>query len=65
MTQQAKIVIKNLSFYYGKKQVIFGVNLDIPENEILAIFGPANSATTTLLRSLPAVRPYSRGSHGR
>jgi len=52
MTQQAKMVIKNLSFYYQKKQVILGFSLEILANEILAVFGPANSGTTTLLRSL-------------
>ena len=47
-----KIVIKNLNFYYNKKRVIFDLNLDIPENKILSVFGPANSGITTLLRSL-------------
>ena len=52
MNQQPKIVIKNLNSFYGKRQAIFGVNLDIITNEILAVFGPANSGTTTLLRSM-------------
>jgi len=54
MAQQPepKIIIKNLNFYYGKKHVINGLNLDIPANKILAVFGPANSGITTLLRSL-------------
>ena len=47
-----KIVIKNLNFYYQKKQVIHDLNLDIRANSILSVFGPANSGITTLLRSL-------------
>ena len=47
-----KIAIKNLNFYYGKKQVLHELNLDIRANEILSVFGPANSGITTLLRSL-------------
>lgn len=47
-----KIIIKNLDFYYGKKQVINKLNLDIKSNKILSVFGPANSGTTTLLRAL-------------
>ena len=48
----AKIVIKNFSFYYNKKQAIYDLSLEIPANEILSLLGPANSGITTLLRSL-------------
>ena len=48
----AKIRIKNLNFYYNKKQAIYDLNLDIQSNEILSIFGPSNSGITTILRSL-------------
>ena len=47
-----KIVIKDMNFYYGKKQVIHGLNLMIPAYEIMSVFGPSNSGITTLLRSL-------------
>ena len=52
MSQKAKIVIKNLNFYYNKKQVIYDFNLEIPANEIISFLGPANSGVTTFLRSL-------------
>jgi phosphate transport system ATP-binding protein len=52
MSQQPKIVIRDLNFYYAKNQVIRDFNLEISPNEILAVFGPANSGTTTLLRAL-------------
>ncbi|ABX42042.1 phosphate ABC transporter ATP-binding protein [Lachnoclostridium phytofermentans] len=52
MIQKSKIDIKGLNFYYDKKQVIKELNLEIPKNEILAVFGPANSGITTLLRTL-------------
>ena len=51
-TGQSKISIRNLSFYYNKNEVIKALNLEVRANEILAVFGPANSGTTTLLRSL-------------
>lgn len=64
MIQRSKIVIKGLNFYYKEKQVIKELNLEIPANEILAVFGPANSGITTLLRTLnrlcdltPGARP--------
>lgn len=49
---QSKIVIKGLNFFYKEKQVIRELNLEVTANEILAVFGPANSGITTLLRSL-------------
>lgn len=52
MEKRTKISIKNLNCFYGKKQVIYDLNLDISENEILSVFGPANSGITTLLRAL-------------
>jgi len=52
MDKQPKIEIKNFSFYYSGKQVIFDLNIDVPSNEIMSVFGPANSGISTLLRSL-------------
>src|SRR6476620_3446809 len=47
-----KIEIKNLTVNYGGKDVIKNLNLDIYQNEILAIIGPANSGKSSLLRCL-------------
>ena len=63
MIQQSKIVINNLNFYYHKKQVIRDFSLEIPANEILAVFGPANSGTTTLLRALNRLCDLIPGAH--
>src|ERR1035437_2047083 len=63
MNHQSKIVIKNLNFYYQKKQVIRDFSLEIPSNEILAVFGPANSGTTTLLRTLNRLCDLIQGPH--
>jgi len=52
MSQQAKIEIKHLNFFYNDHQVINDVNLEVHANEIYALFGPANSGTTTLFRAL-------------
>jgi phosphate transport system ATP-binding protein len=49
---QPKIIIKNLNFYYNNQQVIKELSMEIQPNEIFTLFGPANSGTTTLLRSL-------------
>jgi phosphate transport system ATP-binding protein len=52
MIDQTKISIKNLNFYYNKNEVIKALSLEVKANEILSIFGPANSGTTTLLRTM-------------
>lgn len=47
-----KIQIKDLTVNYGNKDVINKINLDIYQNEVLAIIGPANSGKSSLLRCL-------------
>ncbi len=63
MIQQAKIAIKELNFYYAKNQAIQNLSLEIQANEILAIFGPANSGITTLLRTLNRLSDLSLNAH--
>ncbi len=62
MTQKSKIEIKGLNFYYQQKQVIKELNLEIPKNRILAVFGPANSGITTLLRTLNRLSDLTVGA---
>ena len=46
------INIKDYSFFYGKKQALFDVNLAIPERQVTAFIGPSGCGKTTLLRNL-------------
>lgn len=46
----AKIVARDLSFYYNQQRVLASINLTIEANSILGIMGPAKSGKTTLLR---------------
>ncbi len=62
MTEQVKIAIRNLNFFYNKNEVIKALNLDVRENEILSVFGPANSGTTTLLRALNRMSDLTPGA---
>lgn len=47
-----KIVIKNLSFFYGKKQALKNVALTVRAREITALIGPSGCGKTTFLRCL-------------
>lgn len=62
MSKEKKIIIKDFSFYYGSLQALRNINLDIPLNEIFAIFGPARSGKTTLLKSLNRLTDLIFGS---
>ena len=51
-SRKPKIIVKDFSVYYGKKQALKGIHLEVFPNEILGIIGPAGSGKTTFLRSL-------------
>lgn len=54
-----KIEIKNLSVNYGEQNIITNLNLDIYQNEVLAIIGPANSGKSSLLRCLNRMTDFN------
>jgi phosphate transport system ATP-binding protein len=45
-----KIAVKNLDFYYGKFHALKNINLQIPENQVTAFIGPSGCGKSTLLR---------------
>ncbi len=47
-----KIEVHNLSISYGAVPALVGVDLEIHENEIFGIIGPANSGKTSFLKAL-------------
>lgn len=47
---QLKADVKNLSFYYGEKKVLNGINLPIHDKKVTALIGPSGCGKTTLLR---------------
>ncbi len=46
------IKIEDLSLYYGDKQALFDVNMDIPRKKVTAYIGPSGCGKSTLLRSI-------------
>jgi len=44
--------IRNLDLYYGDKQALFGINMQIPEKRVTAFIGPSGCGKSTLLRTL-------------
>ncbi len=46
------VEIEKLNFFYGDKQALFDVSLNIPEQQVTAFIGPSGCGKTTLLRCL-------------
>jgi len=44
--------VRDLSFFYGKEQVLKGITLDIPKRQVTAIMGPSGCGKSTFLRVL-------------
>jgi phosphate transport system ATP-binding protein len=52
MSEESKLVIRDFNFLYESVQALRNINLHIRSNQIFAIFGPARSGKTTILKSL-------------
>ena len=47
-----KMTVSNVDVFYADKQAIFGVDLDIANNEVISMIGPSGCGKSTLLRCL-------------
>ena len=57
-----KIKSKNLNVYYGQKQALFDVNLDINEKEVTALMGPSGCGKSTFIRCINSCLLYTSPS---
>jgi phosphate transport system ATP-binding protein len=51
-TEPAKMVVRDLNFYYGKFHALKNINLTIPEKKVTAFIGPSGCGKSTLLRTM-------------
>jgi phosphate transport system ATP-binding protein len=49
---QYKMTTKNLTLFYGEKQALFDVNLDLPSFQTTALIGPSGCGKSSFLRCL-------------
>lgn len=47
-----KISVRDLDLFYGEKQALFKVSIDINEKEVTALIGPSGCGKSTFLRTL-------------
>ena len=45
------IKVEDFKFFYGKKQALHGINLEIPSRKVTAFIGPSGCGKSTLLRN--------------
>ncbi|MEI8311760.1 MAG: phosphate ABC transporter ATP-binding protein PstB [Verrucomicrobiota bacterium] len=45
------LTVREFDFFYGKKQALFDVHMDIPEKRVTAFIGPSGCGKSTLLRN--------------
>jgi len=51
-SDNAKMTMRNIDVYYGDKQAIHNVSIDIAKNEVMAMIGPSGCGKSTFLRTL-------------
>ncbi len=59
---RAKIRIEQVSYFYGRKQALKDVSIDVPEKAVTVFFGPAGGGKTTLLRLINRLNDLVSGA---
>ncbi len=59
------IGVHGLDFFYGQAQVLYGIELQVREREILALIGPSGCGKSTFLRCLNRMNDTIPGANAR
>ncbi len=51
-TSQPKIETRHLNFYYGQRQALFDISIQVPQRNVTALIGPSGCGKSTFLRTL-------------
>src|SRR5580698_5182851 len=57
----AAISVRNLRVKYGDREILHGINFEVPEGETMVILGGSGSGKSTLLRTLVGLEKPSSG----
>jgi phosphate transport system ATP-binding protein len=47
-----KVRVRDMNFYYGAAQALYGISLDVPAQQVMAFIGPSGCGKSTFLRTL-------------
>jgi branched-chain amino acid transport system ATP-binding protein len=56
------LTVEKLDAFYGKKQVLFGIGMTLPERCIAAVIGPNGAGKSTILRAVFGLGPQREGT---
>src|SRR5215469_11513682 len=56
------LTVEKLDAFYGKKQVLFGINMKLADQRIAAVIGPNGAGKSTLLRAVFGLGPQREGT---
>lgn len=56
------ITLQDVHFGYGDKEILHGINLNIPEGSVLALVGPSGSGKSTIARLIASLWDVKNGS---
>src|SRR4051794_40784182 len=59
--QSLAVEVRDLRVTFGNTPVLRGVNMRVPQGQIVALIGPNGSGKTTLLRCLLGLQKFSHG----
>jgi iron complex transport system ATP-binding protein len=61
---KAKVMLKinNLSVFYGDRQILYDIQLEVESGEIVVLLGPNGAGKSTLIRSISGVIPIRKGN---
>jgi phosphate transport system ATP-binding protein len=63
MNSEQVMTCRGLNIYYGEKQAVFNVDLNILKNKVTAIIGPSGCGKSTLLRCLNRMNDFVPSFH--
>ena len=56
------ITLQNVHFGYGDKEILHGIDLNIPDGSVLALVGPSGSGKSTIARLIASLWDVKNGS---
>ena len=54
--------LRGVEVFYGEAQALFGLDLDVGEDEVVCIVGPNGAGKTTLVQAVAGMLPVRAGS---
>src|SRR5438270_53437 len=61
-SQQNAFTVRGLNFWYGPKQALFDITIDIKQRSVLALIGPSGCGKSTFLRCLNRMNELIEGT---